>query len=120
MSVLFLSGDLVFASRLNAVAQAAGAKVRTVRTLRQALEIATQEDVSRVLLDLSSVNTLNGELREFVRQLRALKAPPHIVAYAPHVHVDKLAAATAAGCDQVLSRGQFDRALPELLGQLGQ
>jgi hypothetical protein len=31
---------------------------------------------------------------------------PRVVAFGPHVHVDKLAAARAAGCE-VMSRGQF-------------
>jgi hypothetical protein len=40
-----------------------------------------------------------------------------IVAYAPHVHEDRLRAATEAGCNEVLSRGQFDRQMDDILAR---
>ncbi len=40
---------------------------------------------------------------------------PKVVAFAPHVHEQKLAAAQSAGCDAVLTRGQFDRSIADIL-----
>ncbi|MGC4004317.1 MAG: hypothetical protein QM811_14835 [Pirellulales bacterium] len=52
-----------------------------------------------------------------VPQIRATVAPNAvlIVAFAPHVHEAKLDEAKAAGCDVVYTRGQFDRAIPQLI-----
>ncbi len=40
---------------------------------------------------------------------------PAIIAFGPHVHENLLAAARAAGCDDVLSRGQFFGQLDAIL-----
>ena len=40
---------------------------------------------------------------------------PRTVGFASHVDRDTVAAAEAAGCDEVLARSQFFRRLPELL-----
>ena len=39
------------------------------------------------------------------------------VAYGPHVHEEKLAAAAAAGVSEVMSRGQFSASVGRLIGQ---
>ena len=38
-----------------------------------------------------------------------------VIGYVDHTREDVIAAARAAGCDQVLSKGEFARRLPELL-----
>ena len=38
-----------------------------------------------------------------------------MIAYGPHVDEAVLADAAEAGCDQVLTRGQFNKQYPELL-----
>jgi hypothetical protein len=40
-----------------------------------------------------------------------------IVAFGPHVHEGRLAAAAEAGCDEVLSRGQFFAQLDAIVGR---
>jgi hypothetical protein len=40
---------------------------------------------------------------------------PRIIAFGPHVHEEKLASAQRAGCDVVVSRGQFFAQLESLL-----
>jgi hypothetical protein len=65
------------------------------------------------LLDLNSpgVNPV-----VVVPQLKALANPPKaIIAFGPHVHEAKLADAKAAGCDLVLTRGQFDAQMDKLI-----
>ena len=43
-----------------------------------------------------------------VNQLRAdASHSVHVVAFGPHVHENRLAAVREAGCDLVVSRGQF-------------
>ena len=41
-----------------------------------------------------------------------------VLAYAPHVHEQKLDQARQAGCDQVLTRGEIHRRIGEILTAL--
>jgi hypothetical protein len=51
-----------------------------------------------------------------MEQLLALgDGRPQVVAFGPHVHETLLVAAEAAGCDLVLSRGQFFSRLDEIV-----
>lgn len=107
MSVLFLSKDLMFSSRVLACGRELGIKLSIVS---EANQCAAQASSARlVLLDLSTSGLKPNEL---VPQLRRLAHPPEaIVAFGPHVHEAKLAAARDAGCDEVLARGEFNNRL---------
>ena len=43
---------------------------------------------------------------------------PKILAFGPHVHAKRLADARAAGCDEVLSRGEFHAQMDEIFSSL--
>ncbi|HEV2968407.1 MAG TPA: hypothetical protein VGY55_00370 [Pirellulales bacterium] len=91
----------------------------TIRTVGSAValseQVAAAEAPPFVLLDL---NVPGLDPRQLVPDLRAAASPPRaIVAYGPHVHEDRLAAATAAGCDEVLTRGQFNARMDEVLAK---
>jgi CheY-like chemotaxis protein len=67
------------------------------------------------LLDLSMPG-LN--VADAVARLRDAVGPEAaILAFGPHVHAAKLAAATKAGCDRVLTRGQFSRDMASVLAE---
>ncbi len=104
MSVLFLSSDLVFSSRLASAGQRLGITVSAVSSIEAAVARMQGEAVKLVILDLATVNidpaTAVPTMREAAKGVR-------IVAYAPHVHEAKLDTARAAGCDEVLTRGAF-------------
>ncbi|HJT30565.1 MAG TPA: hypothetical protein VJ783_00755, partial [Pirellulales bacterium] len=73
------------------------------------------DGVCLIILDL---NTAALDLGELVPRLRSqLPSGVAIVAFGPHVHESKLAAAADAGCDRVLSRGQFHSRLDSLLSE---
>ena len=101
---LLLTSDLMFSSRVSAVANQRGLNVQVLRTPNNLLE-ELSPDARLVMIDLARV-PLQG-LDQLVDRLRELGSPPHIVAYGPHVDEQTLATARAAGCDQVLTRGQF-------------
>jgi DNA-binding response OmpR family regulator len=105
MAVVLLSGDLMSASRIEGAARLAGASYRQVGTVDAAVEACEVNPAALVLVDLTTrgldVASLVGRTKELA------DAKPTIIAYGPHVHEAVLAAAEAAGCDQVLSRGQF-------------
>ena len=109
MTVLFLTADLMFASRAQMAASRQGVQLVTVGEADKALEACQQAEFARVLLDLTLPDIDPAAL---VPQLRSVSHPPReIVAYAPHVHEARLAAAQQAGCDRVLTRGQFNSQL---------
>jgi DNA-binding response OmpR family regulator len=111
--VLLISADLIVQSRLAAAAMRAGIAPPKTSNWQTAESIVKEADYGLVIVDLS---TPGLEVARVVPELRAqLPASTPIVAFAPHVHTAKLAAAREAGCDQVLSRGQFDREVVALI-----
>ena len=69
-------------------------------------------DCQLALIDLS-LDRLN--LPAAVRAIRAGAPAARVIAYGPHVDEGLLADAKEAGCDQVLTRGQFNQQYAELL-----
>jgi CheY-like chemotaxis protein len=114
MQIIFLTNDLVFSSRVAGAAARAGLSVQTAASREALLELTKSADGNPlVLLDLNAPGVDPAQL---VPALRAAVSPPRaIIAYGPHVREDHLAAATTAGCDDVLTRGQFNVRMDELL-----
>ena len=112
-SVLFLTTDLMFASRAGGAAQRAGVALDTIPAPERLVERCREETAALVIVDLS----LGGlEIAELVASLRELPhAPRRIIAYGPHVHEAKLQAAATAGCDAVFSRGEFNAQMDRIL-----
>lgn len=113
MTILLLSGDLA------CVATVSGAANRAGHELRTAMNAAAIDDkLTGVGLAILDLNVAGLDLGELVPRLRSqLPSGAAIVAFGPHVHETKLAAATDAGCDRVLSRGQFHARLDALLSE---
>jgi DNA-binding NtrC family response regulator len=103
--VVLLSGDLMGASRVEGAARRAGVDFRMVGSVEAASDLCAEQAVALLVVDLATagldVAALVGRLK------RDAKRAPAIVAFGPHVHEAALDAANAAGCDHVLSRGQF-------------
>jgi CheY-like chemotaxis protein len=114
MPVLFLSSDLVFSSRLAGAGQRLGVPVSSVSSLDAAVARVQGDSVGLVILDLSA---LNVDPQTAVSRLRESQPALAIVGYAPHVHEDRLRAAAEAGCKEVLTRGQFDRQMEQILNR---
>jgi CheY-like chemotaxis protein len=110
MNVLLVTADLVCSSRVAAAARDKAA-LQTASTL-DALR-ARAGGCRLVLVDLQTPGLDIAQAATLVRQAAGPQAT--IVAFGPHVHQEKLAAARAAGCDAVLTQGQFYSSLDELL-----
>jgi hypothetical protein len=86
--------------------------MRTASDSETALGAIGTRTADIVILDLSTQIDLYGIVE-------AAKKPAteaaRIIAFGPHVHVERLAAARAAGCDEVVSRGQFFARLDAIL-----
>src|SRR4051812_42448489 len=113
MAVVLLSTDLAVQSRVEGAAISRGKQLRVAANAARVCELCTAEPVELVIVDLA---TSSAELSDLVTQLRSGEAPPFsVIAFGPHVHEEKLAAAREAGCDIVVSRGQFFSQLDKLL-----
>lgn len=105
MAVVLLSCDLMGGSRIEGAARFAGVDFRMLGSADAAIEFCTATRVPLVMVDLTLASV---DVAALVSKLKSLSGGgPTIVAYGPHVHEAKLAAAQAAGCDAVMARGQF-------------
>jgi DNA-binding NtrC family response regulator len=118
MTVLLVSGDLMSASRVEGAVRQAGADLRQIGSVAAAIDFCVNETVPLVLVDLA---TAGLDVAELVAGLKSIgERSPAIVAYGPHVHEAALEAAQAAGCDAVLSRGQFMSQAAAIVAQFAQ
>jgi len=111
--ILLLSSDLMFQSRISSTARAAGKECIVDRTVAKLLERATLPDtVSLVLVDLT-LRTV--DLAEEIPAMQRAFPNAKILAYGPHVDVERLSLAEESGANAVLTRGQMDRDLVAIL-----
>jgi len=130
MKALLVSTDLLVASRVEHAAARAGALLAVARDVEAAVDVMSRGPVDVVILDLVSTPP---DVEEDVQRLRqavdnqertvaqfvdrashvADHAAVTLVAFAPHVHEARLEAARRAGCDRVVSRGQFFRTMAD-------
>jgi len=104
MNIVLLSTDLMTASQIENAARELGAAVHAASTGEEALHQAEATSAEVVVLDLSCPA---ADPAAVAPPLQDLTPAPRIVAFGPHVHREKLAAAESAGCDRVFTRGQF-------------
>jgi CheY-like chemotaxis protein len=111
--IALLSSDLACIAQVTGAAQRLALAVEAAMTPTRLLEIAPGKRL--VVLDL---NTVGLDPLETIPQLRGLEPPPAaILAFGPHVHEARLASASQAGCDAVVTRGQFSSQIEALLSR---
>ncbi len=110
-AVWFFSGDLLFTSRVQSAAQRAG---RPFSLLGKWPETWTT-DPAWIIVDLA---TRSGASTEIAQQAVAKIPGAMTIAYGPHVQPARLSKARQDGFASVLTRGQFDAALPTLFNEL--
>jgi hypothetical protein len=103
-TVLVLCDDLLFWSKIQGAARAAGVSV-----MRASASSPPAGEVRRVLVDLQATSLDPFTLPERWR------GGPELVAFASHVDLDAQERARRAGFHRVLARSAFVRELPELL-----
>ena len=103
MSIVLLSRDLMLSSKLEGVARAIGQSLKCVasgETIRE-----NTEGCRVIVVDLELPEL---EIAALVEDAKShAQENIQVIAYAPHVRTEKLAAAREAGCDLVVSRGQM-------------
>ncbi len=111
--VLLISTDLMTTSKVDGAAARTGVSLRSVAP-DGAVKLAQAESPGLVILDLSAPI---ADIARLVTDLRAATPEAKVIAFGPHVHEVKLQAAQDAGCDQVLTRGQFHKQIDQLLSE---
>jgi PleD family two-component response regulator len=112
--VLAVVDDLMFSSKIRAVAERTGAVVRFARSKETALAEAHATPPRLVIIDLDRETTdPMGTIAAFKADATLQKV--RLVGYVSHVQTERIAEAREAGCDTVLARSAFVNMLVELL-----
>jgi CheY-like chemotaxis protein len=114
MRIVFFTTDLMFPSRVSVVARRLNVPLDVVAS-GEALLAKIAADTEPPLVVLLDLNCALVDAGRTMPQLKSLPCPPKTIAFGPHVHEAKLAAAREAGCDVVLTRGQFDAQMEAVL-----
>jgi CheY-like chemotaxis protein len=112
--ILCVIDDLIFSIKISTAARRLGADVLFERNAGQVIARIRDARPSLVIFDLNSraldpltaIGTLKGD-----PELRAIRT----LGFVSHVDSDTIAAARAAGVDQVLARSAFAERLGEIL-----
>jgi DNA-binding NarL/FixJ family response regulator len=109
---LLLSRDLIFTSKITSTARALGQRVMVAGNVAQATSMIAQWSPAVVFVDLAAGDLVTPEALTAFR-VSAPETP--FIAFGSHVDTAALAAASAAGCDDVMPRSKFTTILPELI-----
>jgi DNA-binding NarL/FixJ family response regulator len=120
LAVIAVVDDLFFAVRIRETARQVGVDVDVVGAAKFPATLEThaaERAIEAVILDLNSVAVI--ETVRSLKQEACTRSVP-LVGFVSHVATDMIAAARAAGCDQVIARSAFTKHLPEILRRLSQ
>jgi AmiR/NasT family two-component response regulator len=107
--VAYLINDMLFSSKLREAAKQVGLTVQATRD--PAAFAAAARDAKLAIVDL--------RLPTAIEALTAAQGvPARTVGFIDHEKTDVMDAARAAGCADVMAKGQFANALPKLLQSL--
>jgi DNA-binding NarL/FixJ family response regulator len=114
MTFWYLTNDLMFSSRFVGMAERSGHTVVMAAAPTLLIDRLAQspEEPATMIIDLTLPDL---DIADVVPRVRKAAPLARVVAYGPHVQVNLLAAAQAAGCDEVLSNGEFHRNMPAML-----
>ena len=111
--IVVVTRDLMVSSQISGAARGAACEMQVAGDSEAAAALSRVSGCCGVLLDL----TMPGvDLQQLLAGLS--EARPPVIAFGPHVHTTTLEAARAAGCDRVLSRGEFVSRLHEIVSAL--
>ena len=92
---------------MSAAAAQCGKTLKSIGTSEALLEwLDEQSEEVLVVLDMTC-GAAKKDVASLVEKIRASSARARILAFGPHVQNALLESAQAAGCDSVLTRGQF-------------
>ncbi|QDU58051.1 hypothetical protein [Aeoliella mucimassa] len=108
--ILAVTNDLITATPIERASQQNGERCLVVAP--ENLSDVEDLPIRLVILDLLTID----DVTSFVESVHnAFGSDTPVIAFGPHVDAELLSKAQAAGCTQVLSRGQFHRDLRVLI-----
>ena len=113
-SVIAAVDDMFFASKIRAVAEHSGVKVRFVRSANEAVEAARIDQPSLIIADLHGQKCDPFGLAEQLKADEILGAIP-LIGFFSHVHTELKQRAERAGFDRIMPRSAFSKNLLEIL-----
>lgn len=113
MSAVLVSSDMLVSSRVMSTARQAGVPLAVALSAGD-LKERLRDETRLVMLDLAQPG-LN--VAEVVAVVRSGAPAARIIAFGPHVDEGLLASAQDAGCDVVMSNGQFHREQEAILAK---
>ena len=116
--ILYCCADLLWATKIKSLADALKIPARPARDAAMIAARLADTAVAAVLVDLEAAGAW-----EVIAALRgagagAIAKGLAVVAFAPHVEVEKMRKAENEGVTAVFARGAFGRMLPDLLQRL--
>ena len=114
--VVALEDNLFFTSKIDNVASELGYQVLVAGESSRLTEQMNRHRPSLVIMDLS---TEDIDWTKTIGNLKSENPEATILAFGPHVEEELLKTASNAGCDLVLSQGEFSSQLPDLLKTYG-
>lgn len=112
--IVFITSDLMMASNANAHAKQQNVKISQVSTAERGLEMVKEHRPQLLLVDLQcpgldipALGTSLGALADAIS--------PLTIGFAQHVEVEKLQTAKDVGFDQVLTRGQMNSQVGQII-----
>ena len=112
--VLCLVDDLLFSIKISTAAKALNAPIFFERSADMAMARVREKQPSLVILDLNSAKLRPLEIIARIKEDPSLKAI-RTLGYVSHVQSDVIAAARAAGIDEVMARSAFSDRLGQIL-----
>jgi CheY-like chemotaxis protein len=116
--VVCVVDDLFFSIKIKTAAQHLGADVYFERSVDQVLDAIRTKLPQLVIFDLDSVKLRPMDAIAAMKADAGLKAIPTL-GFVSHVHAETIAAARAAGIDEVLARSAFTAKLGTILQPRG-
>jgi len=125
MHALLVSSDLSIVSLATNAAARKSVELQVAMSAAALSEALQSKPFSLVIFDLSMPSLdLAAAMQKLREQATAhntagQNTPVQTLAFGPHVQEAVLAAARSAGCDRVISRGQFHGQIEAILGNSG-
>ena len=116
--IVFLTSDLMMSSNASSHARQKKIELNTVDSAKAAVTLIEDQRPYLFLIDLQTPELDVEALGRSIREM-ADSVCPLTIAYAQHVNVDLLQQAKMAGFDQVLTRGQFNSQIGQIVSEVG-
>lgn len=113
-TALACMNDLMFLSKIMEASKVLSVPLRSLKSAEKLIAACRESAEAVVFLDLDDKHLDAIALAQAIRSAEP-KIPAAVYAFVSHVNEDRIQAAGMGLFDQIFSRGQFVRVLPELL-----